>query len=59
MGKSMFLARGVPFPDLKWEFTAIIEAAPDGGSWAVCPEIPGFNGQGESVDEARLQPGSN
>lgn len=41
------------FP-MKWEFTAIIEAAPDGGFWAVCPEVPGANGQGESVEEARV-----
>jgi predicted RNase H-like HicB family nuclease len=38
---------------MKWEFTAIIEAAPEGGFWAVCPEVPGANGQGDSVEEAR------
>ena len=38
---------------MKAEFTAIIEAAPDGGYWAMCPEIPGANGQGETVDEAK------
>jgi predicted RNase H-like HicB family nuclease len=38
---------------MKAEFTAIIEAAPKGGSWAMCPEIPGANGQGETVDEAK------
>jgi predicted RNase H-like HicB family nuclease len=38
---------------MKGEFTAIIEAAPEGGYWAVCPEVPGANGQGETVDEAR------
>jgi predicted RNase H-like HicB family nuclease len=38
---------------VKAEFTAIIEAAPDGGYWAMCPEIPGANGQGETVDEAK------
>ena len=53
MPRLMFLARGVPSPDMKWEFTAIIEAAPEGGFWAVCPEVPGANGQGESVEEAR------
>ncbi len=38
---------------MKAEFTAIIEAAPEGGYWAVCPEVPGANGQGETVDEAK------
>jgi predicted RNase H-like HicB family nuclease len=38
---------------MKAEFTAIIEAAPKGGYWAMCPEIPGANGQGETVDEAK------
>ena len=35
------------------EFTAIIEPAPEGGYWAICPEIPGANGQGETVKEAK------
>lgn len=35
------------------ELTAIIEAAPDGEYWAVCPEIPGANGQGATVEEAK------
>lgn len=38
---------------MKAEFTAIIEAAPEGGYWAMCPEIPGANGQGKTVDEAK------
>ncbi len=38
---------------MKSEFTAIIEAAPEGGYWAVCPEVPGANGQGESIEEAK------
>ena len=38
---------------MKGEFTAIIEAAPEGGFWAICPEVPGANGQGETVDEAK------
>jgi predicted RNase H-like HicB family nuclease len=38
---------------MKAEFTAIIEAAPEGGYWSFCPEIPGANGQGETIDEAR------
>jgi predicted RNase H-like HicB family nuclease len=35
------------------EFTAIIERAPEGGYWAICPEIPGANGQGETIEEAK------
>jgi predicted RNase H-like HicB family nuclease len=35
------------------EFTAIIEPASEGGYFAYCPEIPGANGQGETVDECR------
>jgi len=38
---------------MKGEFTAIIEAAPAGGYWAVCPEVPGANGQGETIEEAK------
>ena len=38
---------------VKAEFTAIIEAAPEGGYWAMCPESPNANGQGETVDEAK------
>ena len=38
---------------MKGELTAIIEKAPEGGYWAICPEVPGANGQGESVEEAK------
>ncbi len=38
---------------MKAELTAIIEEAPEGGYWAFCPEIPGANGQGETVEDAR------
>ena len=38
---------------MKAEFTAIIEPAPEGGYWAICPEVPGANGQGETVGETR------
>jgi predicted RNase H-like HicB family nuclease len=38
---------------MKAEFTAIIEHALEGGFWAICPEVPGANGQGETVDEAK------
>ena len=35
------------------EFTAIIEVAPEGGYFGYCPEIPGANGQGNTVEECR------
>lgn len=38
---------------MKGEVTAIIEKAPEGGYWAICPEVPGANGQGETIDEAK------
>ncbi len=38
---------------MKGEFTAIIEEAPEGGYWAICPEAPGANGQGETVEQAK------
>jgi predicted RNase H-like HicB family nuclease len=38
---------------VKAEFTAIIEAAPEGGYWAMCPEIAGANGQGETIEQAK------
>ncbi|MBL0381323.1 MAG: type II toxin-antitoxin system HicB family antitoxin [Desulfofustis sp. PB-SRB1] len=38
---------------MKAEFTAIIEPAPEGGFWAICPEVPGANGQGETVEDAK------
>ncbi len=38
---------------MKGEFTAIIDRAPEGGYWAICPEVPGANGQGETQDEAK------
>jgi predicted RNase H-like HicB family nuclease len=40
-------------PGMKGEFTAIIEEAPEGGYWSICPEVPGANGQGETVEEAK------
>jgi len=38
---------------MKGKLTAIIEAAPEGGYWAICPEVPGANGQGKTVAEAK------
>jgi predicted RNase H-like HicB family nuclease len=38
---------------MKAEFTAIIEPAPEGGFWAMCLEVPGANGQGETIEEAK------
>ncbi len=38
---------------MKAEFTAIIEAAPEGGFWAICLEVAGANGQGETIEESK------
>jgi predicted RNase H-like HicB family nuclease len=38
---------------MKTDFMAIIEFAEEGGYWAICPEVPGANGQGETVEEAK------
>ena len=38
---------------MKAELTAIIEATTEGGYWAICPEIAGANGQGETIAEAK------
>ncbi len=38
---------------MRAELTAIIEQAPEGGYWAVCAEVPGANGQGETIEEAK------
>lgn len=38
---------------MKAELTAIIEAAGEGGYWAICPEVPGANGQGETIEEVK------
>ena len=38
---------------MKGVFTAIIEKAPEGGYWSICPEVPGANGQGETVEDAK------
>jgi len=38
---------------MKAEFTAIIEPAPEDGYCAICPEVPGANGQGETIEEAK------
>ena len=38
---------------MKSELTAIIEASPEGGFWAICPEISGADGQGETVEDAK------
>jgi len=38
---------------MKAELTAIIEKAPEGGFWAICPEFPGANGQGETLEETK------
>jgi len=38
---------------MKGEFTAVIEKAGEGGYWAICPEVPGANGQGETLEEVK------
>jgi predicted RNase H-like HicB family nuclease len=38
---------------MKGEITAIIEPAIEGAFWAICPEVPGANGQGETVEAAK------
>lgn len=38
---------------MKGEFTAIIESAPEGCYWAICPEVPGANGQGVTIEDAK------
>ena len=38
---------------MKAELTAVIEEAPEGGYWAVCAEVPGANGQGDTIEEAK------
>ncbi len=55
----MLTRNNIVRPNMNWrqkmkaEFTAIIEPAPEGGYWAICPEVPGANGQGETVGEAK------
>ena len=38
---------------MKAEYTAIIEKVLQGGYWAICPEVPGANGQGETIEESK------
>ncbi|MEM9944872.1 MAG: type II toxin-antitoxin system HicB family antitoxin [Cyanobacteria bacterium P01_D01_bin.36] len=38
---------------MRAEFTAIVEVAEEGGYWAICPQVPGANGQGETIEEAK------
>ncbi len=38
---------------MKGELTAVIEPAPEGGFWAICLEVPGANGQGDTVQAAK------
>ena len=38
---------------MKGELNIIIESAPEGGFWAVCPDVPGANGQGETIEEVK------
>lgn len=38
---------------IKAGLTAIIEEATERGCWAIYPKIPGANGQGETIEEAK------
>jgi predicted RNase H-like HicB family nuclease len=38
---------------MKGELSIIIDKASEGGFWAICPEVPGANGQGETIEEAK------
>jgi len=38
---------------MRAEFTAVIEPAEEGGYWAICPEVPRANGQGETIAETK------
>ena len=38
---------------MRAKFTASIKTAPEGGYWAICPEVPGANGQGETIEETK------
>ncbi len=38
---------------MKAELTVIIEPASEGGYWGICPEVPGANGQGETIEETK------
>jgi len=38
---------------MKGELNIIIESAPEGGFWAFSPEVPGANGQGETIEETK------
>ena len=38
---------------MKGQLTAIIEKATEGGYQAICPEVPGANGQGETIEDAK------
>ena len=38
---------------MKGELTAVIEPAPEGGYWAICLEVIGANGQGDTIAEAK------
>ena len=38
---------------MKETVTALIEACPEGGCWASCPEFPGANGQGETIEDTK------
>lgn len=38
---------------VKGEYTAVIEEGDNGGYWAYCPEVPGANGQGDTIEATK------
>jgi predicted RNase H-like HicB family nuclease len=50
------LCAPVSIGELHEFLTAIIERAPEGGLWAICPKVPGANGQGETVEGGQREP---
>ncbi|MFH1378375.1 MAG: type II toxin-antitoxin system HicB family antitoxin [Planctomycetota bacterium] len=34
-------------------FNAIITPAAEGGYWAICPDVPGANGQGKTIEDTK------
>jgi predicted RNase H-like HicB family nuclease len=42
---------------MKGDLTAIIEKAPEGGFWAICPEVPGLMVRGKPLRRLRRASG--
>ena len=35
------------------DYNAIIIPASEGGYWSICPDVPGANGQGRTIEETK------